>query len=466
MAGEQLFFNSCEDVDKFFREGRPYFNEIYVEKMAQISTYFTRVDTETWPMNSGTEQKAFRFGRGFYDPCSPFKRVISERCEQNSCDSEPEVITRPGNDSYTFELLKREMVTEWFCVEDLLYRLFPLEEIMQLEKSNAQIQKSVHEEFCRGNYVGGSGHKWVAFADDDGSYCGLADDQAFFIEEYTGDNNAGFNLCFARVKCPVASLATISLLSQDMLDDALVDLAGETDTYRQDLYEATGQPLLDIIIPDPRIGRQMYESEKQINGNWDSLAGYDDKLAIRRLGISRIVGDYAYGYDVNALKFNADSVFNATLATYDENNPDTWPRLVRVPRYIRKAAELGCKYVQNPDYRHADFTIIVAYVPDALTKYIQPSATGYADVQMEEQNYAGDWEFRRPDWECNRWGKQGFFQAQFRMAMQIKDPTIMHTFLVRVDNKRRARGGCCPIITDYAEPAPIDCFTCPGVGEP
>ena len=61
------------------------------------------------------------------------------------CDSKPEVIQRPGTESYTFELLRKEMTTDWICVESLLYRLFPAEEILQFEESNARITKNVED---------------------------------------------------------------------------------------------------------------------------------------------------------------------------------------------------------------------------------------------------------------------------------------------------------------------------------
>jgi hypothetical protein len=117
---DQLWFGTCEDVDTYFREGREFFNETYVKKLAQVSAWFTRVPTGTWPMNSGTTQRGFRFGRGFFDPAKPWRKVRSERCTQNSCEEAPEIVRRPGTDSYTWDLLRKELETEWICVEDLI----------------------------------------------------------------------------------------------------------------------------------------------------------------------------------------------------------------------------------------------------------------------------------------------------------------------------------------------------------
>jgi hypothetical protein len=105
-------------------------------------------------------------------------------------------------------------------------------------------------------------------------------------------------------------------------------------------------------------------------------------------------------------------------------------------------------------------------VSKAMTKWTMPSNTGYSQAQMASQNYAGDWEWKNPDWECNRWRKMGFYQAQYRLAAQVKDPTLMHTFLHRLPKTKNLYGSCCPL-NDYTPPAdPTDCYNCAGVGQP
>lgn len=461
---DQLWFGSCEDVDTYFREGREYFNETYVKKLAQVSAWFTRVPSGTWPMNSGTTQRGFRFGRGFFDPAKPWRKVRSERCAQNSCDEAPELIRRPGTDSYTWDLLRREMETEWICVEDLMYRLVPQEEIMQFEASNAIITRAVHEEYSRATFIGSSAHKWIALVDENQEYCGVTDDVGWFLEEFTGPDEGGFDLRYVYVKMPAASLGRIAFLSLDLLDDALVDLGDEDEAYRLDMREA-GIEALDIIIPDPRTARRIYFGAKEQYG-WTYVdKDFDTKLMGLKLGVNRIIGDYAFGYDNNAPRYNADSEYNATLSAFDENDTDTWPRLVRVSRYREEPNEIGYSYVPNRDYRRADFGISCCWV-NAMKKWMNPNNTGYGQVRMESQNYAMDFEWRRPDWECNRRGKQGFFQAQMRVGMQVKDPLIMHSFLHRLDNGRRFDTSNCPIISDYVPPAKIENYVCQGLQAP
>lgn len=458
---DQLWFGSCEDVDTYFREGREYFNDTYVKKLAQVSAWFTRVPSGTWPMNSGTSQRGFRFGRGFFDPAKPWRKIVSTRCATDSCDEAPDLIRRPGTESYTWDLLRKELETEWICVEDLMYRLVPQEEIMQFEASNAIVTRSVHEEFSRSQFIGTAAHKWAALVDENSEYCGVSDDTMWFIDEFTADGQDGFNLQYVYVKCAVGDLDRLAFLGFDMLDDALVDLGDEDDAYRLDLRE-NGIEALDIIVPDPRTVRQMFQNAKSDLGYYGANTDFDPKLTQLRIGVNRVIGDYAFGYDNNAPRYNADSVYNATLSSFDENDPDTWPRLVRVPRYIEKPMELGYGWFPNKDYRQADFGISVCYV-DSMMKWMNPSNTGYSSVRMEDQNYAGDFEWRRPDWECNRRGKQGFFQAQFRMGMQVKDPLIEHCFLHRLPTGRKFRTSACPINSSYTLPTPITNYVCQGL---
>jgi len=463
--GEQIIFNSPSELDTFFREGREYFNEIYVKKLVTNSAYWNRFSEDSWPANHETTQRGFRFGRGFYDPCTPFRKLVDGYCETNVCDSEPEVIQRPGNESYTFELLAKEMTTDWFCIESMLYRLFPAEEILQFEASNARITKNVWEEFLRNNYIGGGEYKHVGFADDNNLFCGRIEDAGFFIPEHSAGNEAGYDMCAIRVKCSVADLEKISLLSLDMLDEALIDLQDEDDAFRLDIREETGMPLLDILLPGPTVGRALYWTAKQNQGYWEADTDFDPRLSRARLGVNRIIGDYAFGYDIDAPRFNSDTAFNAALPTFDEGDPDTWPRLVRVPRWKKVALEQGCAYKPNQAYKTADFGISVAMIQNAMKKWGPPRGSGYGMAQMPQQNYAGMWEFRNPDWPTNRFRKNGFYQAQFRMAAQILDPTLIHSFLHRLPRGKNLAASCCPLNEYTATTVDPDCYSCPGVGD-
>lgn len=463
---QQLYFASPAELDTFFREGREYFNDMYVRKLVNNSVYWRQFEEDTWPANHETTQRAFRFGRGFYDPCTPFKKINDTYCATDVCDAEPEVIQRPGNESYTFELLRKEMTTDWFCIESMLYRLFPAEEILQFEQSNARITLNVHEEFLRNNYIGGGQYKHVGFANDDGLYCGQIEDAGFFIPEHSVGNDAGYDMCAIRVKCAVADLPNIALLSLDMLEEALIDLQDEDDVFRTDLSDETGMPLLNIVIPDPRVGRALYYTAKQNNGYWDCDTDFDVRLTKLRLGVSRIIGDYAFGYDINAPRFNADTVFNATLPTFDPEDPETWPRLVRVPRWKKVALENGCAYIPNKDYKNADFGISVAMIQKAMKKWGPPQGTGYGDARMPAQNYSGMWNFRNPDWPTNRYRKNGFYEAQFRFAAQIMDPTLIHSFLHRLPRGKNLAKPCCDLNQGYTLPSDgIDCYSCAGIGD-
>lgn len=459
---EPLYFQACEEVDTYFREGREFFNETYVKKLAQTSTYFTRLKEATWPLNTGTTQKGFRFGRGFFDPTKPWRKITSVRCDQNSCDSQPDKIIRPGTDSYFFELIKKELVTEWICVEDLMYRLLPVEEIMQFEESNARITRTVHEEIARTTYIGAAGHKWGALVNEDNEYCDLTDDSFFFMPEFDGtDGQSGFDSRYLYVKCDPADLDKIARLSLAMLDDALTDLGDEVDAFRMDMREQ-GSLKLDIIVPEQKVARQLYFESREEGGFRPSNAGFDPTFPELRLGQARVIGDYAFGFDGSAWRGNADTAYNATLSAYDENDTDTWPRLVRVMKYIEEATEIGYHYVPNREYRRADFGVSIMWDNNAITKWRNPSWTGTGEVQMADQNYAGDFIWQRPHWECNRRRKMGYFDAEFRLAMQVKDPTVMHVFLHRLDHSRTLTTSPCPV-QSYTPPTAIDVYVCEGL---
>lgn len=461
---EPLYFQACEEVDTYFREGREYFNETYVKKLAQTSTYFTRVKESTWPLNSGTTQKGFRFGRGFFDPTKPWNKVVSERCAANSCDSNPEKIIRPGTDSYSFELIKKELITDWICVEDLMYRLLPVEEIMQFEQSNAKITRTVHEEIVRTTFIGAAGHKWGALVNEDNEYCGITDDDFFFMAQFDPDTTGGqtgYDSRYIYVKASRDDLSRVARLGLAMLDDALTDLGDEDESFRLDL-NAQGVQALDIIVPEQKVARQIWFESREMAGFNPSSAGWDTNFGQLALGKARVVGDYAFGFDGSAWRGNEDSTYNAALATFDENDTATWPRIVRVMKYIEEPTEIGYHYIPNRAYRTADFGVSIMWNNDAIHKWRNPSWTGSGEVQMASQNYSGDFEWRRPDWECNRKRKMGFFDAEFRLAMQVKDPTVMHVFLHRLDHSRTMTTSPCPVQA-YVPPVAIDVYVCQGL---
>lgn len=466
MAGEQLLIPSCEELDNLFREGREYFNEIYVKKMAVRSIYYNRVETETWPMNTAPEQRGFRFSRGWYDVCAPWKRIISERCNQNSCEFEPEVIAHPGTESYTWTMFKRDMRTDWYCITDWINRLFPAEEIEHIQATNANISKNVHEEFVRASFIGGSGNKWIGTFDPDNPiYCGNLDNAGWYIDAYSGADEGSFNLCYVYVKMAAEDLSKIAYLSLDMLDEALITLQLEDDAYRLDWAEQGAINILDIIVPDAKVGRRLWRQAKESNGYWNANTDFTSTQSKAALGVSQVIENYAFSYDIVGARFNADDTYNATLGAFNPADPNTWPRLVRVMPYKPESAELGCKWIPDPAFREADFGISVAWVPKGMIKWVSPSLSGYGDAQGIAQNFAGEWEWRRPDWPCNVNLDQGFFKARFRMGAQFRDPTLMHSFLHRLDKTKNLVGSCCPLNAGYTPPVSPDCYICTGAVE-
>jgi hypothetical protein len=285
----------------------------------------------------------------------------------------------------------------------------------------------------------------------------------FIVQPFEGTNEGSFNMGYVYVKLPASQLGNIGLLSLDTLDDILINLQREDDAYRLDVSEAAGRPLLEVIVPDSRVLRQLWQYAKQSGGWWESVSDFDDKQLQYSLGIDRVIGNYAFCNDINGVRLKVDWAYNAALSTFNANNPDTWPRLVRVLPYVPVTTELGCKYVQNPEYNNADFGITNPWVNKAMIKWISPSQSGIGEAQGMTQNYAGDWQWKNPDWECNIKRDQGFFWNQFRMGMQFQDPTLMHSILHRLNTSRLIIPAPCPLSTNYTPQYTPDCYVCSSV---
>ena len=459
-----ITFSSCQDVDTLFREARTYYNPFFIKKMAINSIYYGRLETETWPLNTLPTMKAFRFGRGWYNPDQPWQEVQSGRCVQNADDFQFETIAHPGTESYTFSLFTKAMRTDWYQLTDFMYRLFPQEEMDHIMATNVNITKNVHEEFARSNWIGGAGHKWCPISNGQSLVsCVAEDDQMFIVQPFEGTNEGSFNMGYVYVKLPASQLGNIGLLSLDTLDDVLINLQREDDAYRLDVSEAAGRPLLEVIVPDARVLRQLWQYAKQSGGWWESVSDFDDKQLQYSLGIDRVIGNYAFCNDINGVRLTVDWTYNASLPTFNTNDPSTWPRLVRVLPYYPVTTELGCKYVQNPAYANADFGITNPWVNKAMIKWISPSQSGIGEAQGMTQNYAGDWEWKNPDWECNIKRDQGFFWNQFRMGMQFQDPTLMHSILHRLNTSRLIIPAPCTLAPNYTPQYTPDCYVCSSV---
>jgi hypothetical protein len=367
--------------------------------------------------------------------------------------------------------MKKELMTDWFCVEDLMYRLLPVEEIEQFEESNAIITRSVHEELIRNFYVGSAAHHWgavVPTGTPPPTVCGQADDAFFYMAQFdpTVDGSVGYDSRYIYVNCAPNNLQNVAELSLDVLDDSLIVLGDEDNAFRIDLRDM-GILKMDMIVPDARVARQLYRQAKESNGWWECNADWDKTLTELRLGVPRTIGDYTFSYDNNALRYYADVAYNDPTTggpngaglVYNTGDPTTWPRLVRVNRYMLVKSEIGYKWLPNPAYRNADFGITVHWMTDALTKWRNPSWTGAGSVVMGAQNYAGDFTWRRPDWECNPRGVMGFFLGQFRLGMQVKDPTILNVFLHRIDRSKALTASPCGL-QPYTVPTEIEQFVC------
>lgn len=457
---EYVNFQSCADVVEFFRDARPYFNPEILEKNMRNSLYWNRFDTKTWPQNTATEQTAFRLPRGGYDATTPWRQVGAE-CGDDTCGGNLQVIQMPGSEAYNFQLLEKDFTTPQFCIDKWLFKLFPTAQISHMLTNLGRVSIDVNQEFARANVIGLAAYHWLPLATDNGAYCGEFEQEGWYVEQFDGAGEGGYNLQYIRVNIDPANLGNIALLGLDILDDVLMKLSRQDDAYRLDVAAATGGiKLLDLIVPDAKTARNLQIQAKFNAGNWYSEAGYTNDLKQLQLGVAHTVGNYMITYDSEAPRFNADSAFNATL-TYNPANPATWPRLIRVPSQILVAADgEGCKYDLNPAYDEADFGITMPWVPEPVTIWTSPNPA-IAGIAPGQPGFSMDWEMIRPPFsECNRFDNQVLWQARIRRAAQVDDPQLLHPILHRIDKRRRADGACCEINTTYVPPVDPNCYVC------
>lgn len=458
---DTVYFESCADIVEFFRDGRQYFNPEILEKLSRTSLYWNRFQTKPWPVNTAPEQTAFRLPRGGFDETSGWQ-TIDASCGADTCAAKMEIVEMPGSESYNFQLLEKAFTTRQFCIKKWKFKLFPTAQLAHMMQNLAIISDRINQEFARANVIGLSGNHWLPMSTTDNVYCGEFEDQGWVVEQFEGDGEGGYNLKFIRVKCDPANLDNIALLGLDVMDDVLQRLSEESDAYRLDVLAITGGvQLLDIVVPDAKTARNLMLQAKNDAGHWYSNSGWDKDLRELGLGIRQTVGNYMLSYDSIAPRFNADSAFNSTLAAYNENDPDTWPRLIRVPDQIRVAADgEGCKYIPNPAFRVADFAISMPWTPDPVTMWTSANTTSTA-IAPGKPDFTLDWEMIRPPFsDCNRFDEEVLWQARVNRAAQVDDTQILNPILHRLDNRRQARGACCPINSAYVDPTGADCYNC------
>lgn len=444
---------SCEQIDTAFRQSEQAVSKgLITKKMVVKNAYYGKIpDGEMFPLRSGTRIKGIRLGRIGIPDQAGWRPVDDTLCESNACSFEPEVVSH-GHSDYFFSLVQRDLRTDWLCIDSLALRDMPEQELAHLEDGLRSAARYVHEEFRRSRYLLFGRHKHVGIVPlVDGDVPPAWDscdpssellDNAYVFE---ARDNGEMDECHVRVCCKVSEIPQISRLTLDMLDEAR-----EVLQYEDELY-LDGTNLFDVLVAGQTIGRDLalQENAQMGNGLQANVGGYNLLDLSLAFGTQRVIRDCSIRNDLHAMKFFPDDVVNATLADedFDENDPSTWARFVRVFPYVpTKSAIAGIEYKSNSHYRKAPFGISTILTPRVMSVMSFPQVSGVGPAKkMGGFGYDGTAQWQNPDWQCNTNRDKGFWKLRFRLAAKQDRDEEGHSWFHRCQRTIRLAGSQCQV---------------------
>lgn len=454
----------CAEIDTLFIQSEQVVSENMLKnRHVNTNAYVGRIpDGGSFPLRSGTRIKAYRLGRVAIPTDGGWRPVVDEQCQTNACDFAPEVVSH-GSEEYFYSLVGRDMRTDWICIDSMSLRAYPEAELAHLEQGIQDTTRYIFEEFYRSRFILFCDNKIVVTVgvdeEDAPIDTELCDDtninyQGFVFEQR---ENGEMDERYVRVAVPVADIPNIAALSLDLLDEAQTVLEYSDETYMENTS------LYDVLLPDARISNQLVLDENELMGGAGSQVqgGWDLLELNQAYGTQRVIRNYSFRRDKGAMRFFPDTVFNATLATFDETDPDTWPRFVRVFPYRKvKASKLGVKDVPNPNYKKAPFGITTMpnkRVMEVMSFPNEVSVGGASKVGGVGWDGTAQWV--NPPWECNVKRNKGFWMMCYRLAARPNYTEDGFSFFHRLNPKIRLKAVPCPpsLLGDYTEVAPY-CF--------
>ena len=454
----------CKAFNEMFMEAEQYISSDLVKKKFKISNaYWGRIpDGEPWPLHSGVKIRKDRLtAYGFGNHDMGWTPIEDSLCQTDLCAGpEADRIQHAGWEETYFGLEQYHLLTDWICLQTMLFRRIAGEQLAHLERHLGDATKYYWEEFYRSRYIDWCENKIVALVpesalDSDGACSVLGNKSCHSDIRHNGwvferRPTGTIDERYLRVNCEVDDLHRISDLSLDMLDIAAIELASEDDKYP---YISDGIGLMDVVISDYRQNNRIALAENASMDKVNSYGGYQPDLLKRKIGTSRVWRDtYSFRYDNNAPGFYPDNNFNSTLiAPRDPQDPQTWPRLVRVfptvPQRVPNGTGFGIKHVKNMAYLYAPFAINVVFTPSVIKSRAMPEtrSVGSAKLREEPVNYGGRAKWYNPPWECNMRGEKGFFELSFAAGIEPDRPEYGYAYLTRIDHSTTLYGVCCDI---------------------
>lgn len=475
----------CAPLDTAFKQSEQKVSDMLIEyKDKPHNAYWGRIrKAGSFPSNSGTVIKQTIYGRSMINP-PRWQGYNDSLCDTNACANPAQEMLHHGFDERTYSLARTSFRTPWICLESLVFRENPELELRKIQDSLKAATRYVWEEFSRSRYIDACQNKVLATVDDSDLTDGCCEvlkkkctpgnirNDGFVWARYSKlDGSPGEineNYIFANVN--PTKLENVAELSPDIFDSIYSELEMEDDNMQ---FISQGIDLLDVILGDERCGARLLALENQrLNGGiaLGSYGGYDSALLKKTLGTKFVLRDqYSIRYDPYSARFYPDVAYNTALQAqvgyaYDENNPETWPRLVRVYRYRQVKSSIeggGVLAIPNKEnYLRAPFVISTVFSPQVVDQQDHPMASGFGSAQKSERGKRFDWvgsaNWINPDWACNEDGNKGFWKVNLGAAMRPNKPENGYAILHRVDHSISLKANCCalPEMQCYAPVTP------------
>lgn len=441
------------------------------------NSYWGKVDDSgTFPSNSGTQIKGIRLPRIGISNEHGWDSVADSLCATTACEEKcPEVIHN-GFEEFFYSIVKRCIRTDWLCLNALVFREMPDEEIAHFEQGMREATRYVWDEAYRTRYLDFCANKIlpvVEAGDITGDTCDcmatkcnpdLRCDGWIFERRRNQDGSFGeIDERFLRVNCSVAELPRIGEMTLDMLDEAAAELEYDDET-KPALSE--GIDLFDVALAHNKMGTRFAEQENQQMDQALSYGGFKADMLKRTLGTKRVFRDtYSCRYDLYAVRAYPDDDYNTntlpSFGAYSSTNPQTWARMKRVFAYIPKTIATrtdapggapggaGIKYVKNIAFMKAPFGITAIFSKNVIQGLSYPESNGYGSAHKVKPGttlgYAGTAEWMNPDWECNENREFGFWKMRYGFGVKPLRPEFGWNWFHRIDHSVAMKGNCCAV---------------------
>jgi hypothetical protein len=452
-------FTSYQQVHDLFIEGQELWNKSLIkERYTGSNAWQGRLSEGEFPTGHGTQQRGFRLGAMAAPTNIRWRDIVSDICNNNACSFDPQRIEFAGSDDYTYSLQRTESITDWLCLDGLLFRHTADEEVAHIESQLKRINRNFVEHFDRVRYIHFVDNKWAGWLPpSELEYC----QEDCFNQVVNGANeiypyswrfedydDGQPNETIIRVNCPWTQLYRITPLCLDILRQVEIELNAIDSSYglygeseeggssEDGMLPSNTTGKMEVIIPDLKsrsLLQREYAFQNRAPGS-DPMDKVDPAL-----GIEATVENFMLRMDKDMMRYAPVApALQPAANSYSADNPLTWAILRMVPRTREVAAKIGKKNVLNRDWLNAPFAITIPFSPAVgkIEKLPDYSGTGTARKGSHAIPEATI-QWRSPDWEFNINGSFGFWLMKHNRAFHPRRTELGHAILHRIDHRVR-----------------------------